>query len=89
MALGATCGDVVALVVRKGALPAVAGVAAGVPAALAVSGVIRAMLYSTSPRDFTVFVGVPALLLLVALGASYLPARRAAKVDSIAALRCE
>ena len=89
MALGATYGNVVALVVRKGALPAVAGVAVGVPAALAGAGVIRAMLYSTSPRDLTVFMGVPALLLLVALGASYLPARRAAKVDSIAALRCE
>jgi ABC-type lipoprotein release transport system permease subunit len=37
----------------------------------------------------TVFMGVPALLLLVAVGASYLPARRAAKVDSMAALRCE
>jgi hypothetical protein len=89
MALGATYGDVVALVVRKGALPAAAGVAVGVPAALAACGVIRAMLYGTGPRDLSVFVGVPALLLLVALGASYLPARRAAKVDSIAALRCE
>lgn len=89
MALGATYGDVVALVVQKGALPAVAGVAVGVPAAMAASGVMRAMLYGTSPRDLTVFLGVPALLLLVALGASYLPAHRAAKVDSIAALRCE
>ena len=89
MALGATYGDVVALVVRKGALPAAAGVAVGVPAALAACGVIRAILYGTGPRDLSVFVGVPALLLLVALGASYLPARRAAKVDSIAALRCE
>ena len=89
MALGATYGDVVALVVRKGALPAVAGVAVGVPLALAGAGVIRAMLYGTSPRDLTVFMGVPALLLLVAVGASYLPARRAAKVDSMAALRCE
>jgi len=89
MALGATYGDVVALVVRKGALPAVAGVVVGVPLALAGAGVIRAMLYGTSPRDLTVFLGVPALLLVVALGASYLPARRAAKVDSMAALRCE
>jgi putative ABC transport system permease protein len=89
MALGATYGNVVALVVRKGTLPAVAGVVVGVPAALAASGVIRAMLYGTSPRDLTVFMGVPAVLLLVALGASYLPARRAAKVDSIAALRAE
>jgi predicted permease len=89
MALGATYGNVVALVVRKGTLPAVAGVAVGVPAALAGAGVIRAMLYGTSPRDLAVFMGVPAVLLLVALGASYLPARRAAKVDSMAALRCE
>jgi putative ABC transport system permease protein len=89
MALGATYGNVVALVVRKGTLPAVAGVVVGVPAALAGAGVIRAMLYGTSPRDLTVFMGVPAVLLLVALGASYLPARRAAKVDSVAALRAE
>ena len=89
MALGATYGDVVALVVRKGALPAVAGVAVGVPLALVGAGVIRAMLYGTSPRDLAVFLSVPALLLLVAVGASYLPARRAAKVDSMAALRCE
>lgn len=89
VALGARYGDVVRLVVRKGVLPAAAGVAVGVPAALALSGAIRAMLYNTSPRDLTVFAGVPALLLLVALGASYLPARRAARVDSTAALRCE
>jgi putative ABC transport system permease protein len=89
MALGATYGDVVALVVRKGTLPAVAGVAVGVPVALAGAGVIRAMLYGTSPHDLAVFMGVPAVLLLVALGASYLPARRAARVDSMAALRCE
>lgn len=89
VAMGASYSSVVRLVLRRGTLPAAAGVLLGVPVALAASGVMRALLYGISPRDLTVFLGVPAVLLLVALGASFLPARRAAKVDPIAALRCE
>ena len=89
VALGASIGSVVRLVLQRGTLPAVAGVLVGLPVALAASGVLRAMLYGISPRDLTVFLGVPALLLLVALGASFLPARRAAKVNPIVALRCD
>jgi putative ABC transport system permease protein len=89
VALGASYGDVVELILRRGTLPAAVGVLVGLPVALAASGVLRALLYGISPRDLTVFLGVPVVLLLVALGASFLPARRAAKVDPIAALRCE
>jgi putative ABC transport system permease protein len=89
MALGATPGNVLRLVVRKGALLAVVGVALGVPAALAAARVMRSLLYGVSPHDLTVFAGVPLLLLLVALAASYIPARRAARVDPLVALREE
>jgi putative ABC transport system permease protein len=89
VALGASYGNVVELVLRRGAIPAAAGVLLGLPVALAASGLLRAMLYGISPRDLTVFLGVPVVLLLVALGASILPARRAARVDPVIALRCE
>lgn len=89
VALGASYGSVVRLVLQRGTLPATAGVLLGVPAALAASGVLRAILYGISPRDLTVFLGVPVVLLAVALAASFLPARRAARVDPIIALRCE
>jgi putative ABC transport system permease protein len=89
VALGASYGSVVRLVLQKGTLPAAVGVLLGLPVALAASGVLRALLYGISPRDLTVFLGVPVVLLLVALGASFLPARRAARVDPIVALRCE
>jgi putative ABC transport system permease protein len=89
VALGASYRNVIGLVLRKGALPAAVGVLLGLPVALAASGMLRALLYGISPRDLTVFAGVPVVLLIVALGASFLPARRAAKVDPIVALRCE
>lgn len=89
VALGASRGKVIRLVLKRGVLPAVVGVLLGVPAALAASGLLRALLYGISPRDLTVFLGVPVVLLLVALGASILPARRAARVDPVIALRCE
>jgi len=58
--------------------------------ALAASGVLRTLLYGISPRDLTVFAGVPVILLIIALGASFLPARRAAKVtDHCSSLRIE
>jgi len=89
LALGASYGNVVGLALRKGTLPAGLGVALGVPAALAAATVLRALLFGISPHDLTVFLGVPLLLLLVALGASFLPARRAAKADIVAALHWE
>ena len=89
VALGAPYGKVIRMVLRKGALPAAVGVLLGPPVALFASGVLRALLYGIIPRDLPVFAGVPLVLLVVALGASFLPARRAAKVNPITALRCE
>ena len=88
-ALGASYGSLLGLVLRNGAQLSVVGIAVGTPAALAISGLIGSVLYGISPRDITVFVGVPVILILAALGSSYLPARQAAKVDPMIALRCE
>jgi predicted permease len=89
IALGASSGDILALVLKKGALLAGAGIAIGVPGALAGSQILKSLLYGISPRDATVFIGVPLALVLVALAASYIPARRAARVGPIVALRQE
>jgi len=89
VALGATSGNALALVLRKGARLAAAGLVIGIPAALAASRAIGSLLYGVSPRDVTVFVGTPVVLVVVSLAATYLPARRAAKVDPLEALRSE
>jgi putative ABC transport system permease protein len=89
MALGARTESVRRLAMRHGLIPAFAGVIIGVLGALAATGLAQRMLYGIAPRDPLTFVGVVALLVLVALGASWLPARRATRVDPIAALRAE
>jgi predicted permease len=89
VALGASQSDVLGLVLRKGALLAGCGAVVGISVALALSRVMGSLLYGVSPRDLVVFGGVPVLLLSVALAATYLPARRAAKVDPMVALRYE
>jgi ABC-type antimicrobial peptide transport system permease subunit len=89
MAMGASRPAVVGLTLRGGMMPAVAGVALGMPVALMLSGLLRAMLYGISPRDGLVFAGVPCMLLAVAFGASLLPARRAATIEPVVALRYE
>jgi putative ABC transport system permease protein len=89
MALGAEPRDVLRLVMREGIIVAVIGLAIGVGLALASSRVLATMLYAVEPRDLTVFAGVAVSLFATALLASYLPARRATRVDPIAALRAD
>jgi putative ABC transport system permease protein len=89
VALGASRSTILALILRRGAVLAGVGVALGIPLALAMSRLIGSLLYGVSPRDLTVFVGVPILLVAVALAACCIPARRAMRVDPLLALRYE
>ena len=89
MALGARSTDVIRLVVGQGAFLAVVGVGIGVIVAFAVTGLMGRLLYGVGPSDPVTFVGVAAVLLAVAILACYIPARRAARVDPIVALRYE
>src|SRR5690606_4136631 len=87
MALGARREDVLWLVVRQGATLALIGVGTGIAAALATTRVLRSLLYGVSTTDVPTFVAVPLILIAVAMVASYIPARRAAWVDPMIALR--
>jgi putative ABC transport system permease protein len=89
MALGARESDVLKLVVGNGLLLGVVGVAIGVAGALGVTRFLSSMLYGIRPTDPLVYLGVSLLLTAVAAMASYIPARRAAKVDPMEALRYE
>jgi putative ABC transport system permease protein len=89
LVLGATRGHILRQVVGRGALLAGAGIAIGLPCALAVLQLLRSLLYVTTPHDWIVLVFVPFVLLVVALIASAVPARRAAGVDPLVALRQE
>jgi len=89
LALGASRGDVMSQVVGDGIRLAVAGIVIGVVIALAITRLLSALLYGVGASDPMTFVGVVALLALVSLVASYLPARRAARVDPMVALRYE
>jgi len=89
MALGAGSGDVVRLVLRQGMGLTVAGLAAGVAAALAVTRLAAGLLVQVSASDPAIFVGAAAFLAAVALAATYLPARRTTRIDPNVALRWE
>ena len=89
MALGATPRDVVGQVMREGLRLAGVGVAVGVALALALTQLIATLLYGTSARDATTFIAVTTLLVVVAAGASAIPALRASRVDPLTALRDE
>ena len=89
MALGATQQQVTALVVREGLMPVLIGVAAGGGTALALAGVMRGLLFGVAPRDPVTFGGVTLALVAVAVAASWIPAKRAAGLPPVEALRSE
>jgi putative ABC transport system permease protein len=88
-ALGATRTQLLAMVLRQGLGKAGLGLAAGLVGAFFLVRLLRGMLFDVSATDPVAYGAVAMLLLAVALGASWLPARRAAKVDPMVALRCE
>lgn len=89
MALGARNGQVAGLVVRQSAVLTLAGVGIGVVAALGTVRLLRSLLFGVGTTDPATLAGVSVLLIAVALVASFLPARRAAAVDPVEALRAE
>jgi putative ABC transport system permease protein len=89
MALGANGLDVLRLMIRGSMLWVLIGLAVGLAASTAATRLLAGMLYDVKPLDPAVLGGVALLLAVVALAASYLPARRAARIDPLTALRCE
>jgi putative ABC transport system permease protein len=89
MALGAQRTDVLKLVVGQGAVVTAIGVGVGLAAAVGLTRLMSSLLFEVTPTDPITFVAVSLLLAGVALGACFVPARRAAKVDPMIALRYE
>jgi putative ABC transport system permease protein len=89
MALGATREEILRLVLGRGSALVLAGLAIGLAASIAATRLLSSMLFAVSPNDPQTFLAIALLLGGVALVACYVPARRAAKVDPMVALRYE
>jgi putative ABC transport system permease protein len=89
MALGARPQDVLRITLRYGLAISGAGLALGLAGALALTRVMQSLLYNVKATDPVTYAVVSVVLLTVALLATYIPARRAARVDPVVALRCE
>ncbi len=89
MALGAHPREILSLVMRRGVQIIFAGVTIGITGALALTRFMSSLLFGIQPGDAFTFAAVAALLAVVALLASYIPARRATKIDPMVALRYE
>ncbi|HET7565036.1 MAG TPA: ABC transporter permease, partial [Gemmatimonadaceae bacterium] len=89
MALGAKPADVLRMVIRQGVTLTLVGIIVGILGSVAITRLLASLLYGVSAIDPVTFVGVPIVLIGVAVAASYLPARRAARVDPIVALRSD
>jgi putative ABC transport system permease protein len=89
MALGAQRRDVVAMVVRQSMVLTSIGLVAGLAAAYGLTRLMTALLFGVNPRDVTTFLLIPVILAAIAVLASFLPARRATRVDPLVALRYE
>jgi putative ABC transport system permease protein len=89
LALGAQPGDVLFLVVGRALLLAMTGVGVGLAGAFALTRFLSSLLFGVRPTDPLIFIGISILLTSITLLASYIPARRATKVDPMVALRYE
>ncbi|MEJ2701057.1 MAG: ABC transporter permease [Sedimentisphaerales bacterium] len=89
MAFGACQRDVLCIILRQGMIPVVIGIATGVVGALALGRVLASLLYEVSPHDPLTMLAVVGVLVIVAFTACLIPARRAAKIDPMEALRYE
>jgi putative ABC transport system permease protein len=89
VALGAQPRDVLGIVLRQGIGATLVGIAVGIVAGIALTRTMASLLFGVKPTDAPTFVSVAVALLLVAIVASYIPARRAMRTDPLAALRHE
>jgi ABC-type antimicrobial peptide transport system permease subunit len=89
MALGATQGNILNMVIRQGMALAISGVAIGLTSAFALTRLLRSLLFGVEATDPFTFLGMALLLTLIALLASYIPARRAVRIDPMISLRCD
>ncbi len=89
MATGAQRSDIGRLIITRALVPVVLGLGVGLAASFAATGLVRGLLYGVEPSDPLTVVAGTAVLVVTALAAAYLPARRAAAVDPMTALRVE